>query len=58
MTREEEKVIDALSRAARLSFDDGVFAPFDFLRSLQEDGFEVKPVESKGRFIPCEEVEL
>lgn len=37
----EDDVINALSRAARLSFDDGVFSPHDFLNSLSEDGFAV-----------------
>ena len=42
-TKPTTEAVDALSRAARLSFDDGVFAPHEFIRSLSEEGFTIAP---------------
>lgn len=44
-TKPTTEAVEALSRAARLSFDDGVFAPHEFIRALSEECFTITRAE-------------
>lgn len=44
-TKPTDKAVDALSRAARLSFDDGIFSPYECISALSEEGFTITRAE-------------